>query len=112
MVENRIYADHAATTQLLPCARAEMTSLSLAEFGNPSSLYARARKPRRALAEARARIAAAIGPCQRRFSLLQGDRRVTIGRSRDVRFTMQPRQMGALLLLQCHQLNIMRYFIR
>lgn len=61
MVENRIYADHAATTQLLPCARAEMTSLSLAEFGNPSSLYARARKPRRALAEARARIAAAIG---------------------------------------------------
>ena len=59
--KRRIYADHAATTRLLPCAREAMAPFLAAEFGNPSSLYARAREPRRALEAAREKIAAAIG---------------------------------------------------
>jgi cysteine desulfurase len=59
-VEDRVYADHAATTVMLPSARAAW--LEQAErFGNPSSLHAAGRASRRVVEESRERIAAAIG---------------------------------------------------
>ena len=57
----RIYADHAATTPLSEAAWVAMTPFLREEFGNPSSLHAWARKPREAVAAARATIAACIG---------------------------------------------------
>ena len=56
-----IYADHAATTPLSPSAREAMLPYLEREYGNPSTLYSLARGPRRAVADARERIAAAIG---------------------------------------------------
>lgn len=61
MNNQRIYADHAATTSLSPAARAAMLPFLEGEYGNPSTLYALARKPRRAVAEAREVIAGSIG---------------------------------------------------
>ena len=55
-----IYADHAATTQLDPVAFEAMKPWLLEEYGNPSQLYAFSRKPKKALAEARAMIASCI----------------------------------------------------
>ena len=55
-----IYADHAATTQLDPEAYEAMKPWLLEEYGNPSQLYAFSRKPKKALAEARAIIASCI----------------------------------------------------
>jgi hypothetical protein len=55
-----IYADHAATTQLDPKAFEAMKPWLLEEYGNPSQLYAFSRKPKKALAEARAVIASCI----------------------------------------------------
>lgn len=57
----RIYADHAATTALSPAAYAAMQPWLQDEYGNPSTLYSLARKPRKAVASARKRIAACIG---------------------------------------------------
>lgn len=56
-----IYADNAATTKLDPAAFEAMTPWLLEEYGNASQLYAFARKPKKALAEARATIASCIG---------------------------------------------------
>lgn len=56
-----IYADHAATTMLLPQALAAMTPFLTAEYGNASTLYSLAREPKKALADARSAIAACIG---------------------------------------------------
>jgi len=55
-----IYADHAATTKLSARAREAMLPWLGEEYGNPSTLYSLARNPRKAIADARARIAAAI----------------------------------------------------
>jgi cysteine desulfurase len=57
---DRIYLDHAATTPLLPQARAVMAD-GLAAWANPSSPHAEGRAARAALEEARARINAALG---------------------------------------------------
>jgi len=57
---DRIYLDHAATTPLLPQARAAMAD-GLAAWANPSSPHAEGRAARAALEEARARIRAALG---------------------------------------------------
>src|SRR5574344_576260 len=56
-----IYADNAATTQLSKVAFEAMTPWLIAEYGNASQPYSFARKPKKALAEARASIAACIG---------------------------------------------------
>lgn len=55
-----IYADNAATTQLNKAAFEAMTPWLLDEYGNASQPYAFARKPKKALAEARATIAECI----------------------------------------------------
>ncbi len=56
-----IYADNAATTKLDTVAFETMTPWLLEEYGNASQLYAFARKPKKALVEARATIAECIG---------------------------------------------------
>ncbi|MFI5956860.1 cysteine desulfurase family protein [Cryptosporangium sp. NPDC051539] len=54
------YLDHAATTPMLPEAVAALTG-ALGVVGNPSSLHAAGRRARRAVEEARERLAAALG---------------------------------------------------
>lgn len=56
----RIYLDHAATTPLLPQAKAAMAD-ALDRWANPSSPHAAGRAARAALEEARERIKAALG---------------------------------------------------
>jgi cysteine desulfurase len=55
----RIYLDHAATTPVLPEARAAMAE-ALERWANPSSPHAEGRAAKAALEEARRRIAAAL----------------------------------------------------
>ena len=57
---DRIYLDHAATTPVLPQARAAMAE-ALERWANPSSPHAEGRAARAALEEARRRIKAALG---------------------------------------------------
>ena len=56
-----IYVDHAATTPISSVARNAMLSFLSDDFGNPSTLYSLARKPRQAIENARESIASAIG---------------------------------------------------
>ena len=56
----RIYLDHAATTPIVPVARAAMAE-AMARWANPSSPHAEGRAARAALEDARARIKAALG---------------------------------------------------
>ena len=56
----RIYLDHAATTPLVPEAKAAMAD-GLERWANPSSPHAEGRAARAALEDARARIKAALG---------------------------------------------------
>lgn len=60
MTEPRIYLDHAATTPVLPEARAAVAA-GFEQWANPSSPHADGRAARAALEDARARIAAALG---------------------------------------------------
>lgn len=60
VVADRIYLDHAATTPLLPEARAVMTE-ALTRWANPSSPHAEGRAAKAALEDARARIKRALG---------------------------------------------------
>jgi cysteine desulfurase len=60
IVSDRVYLDHAATTPVLPAARAAMAE-ALARWANPSSPHAEGRAARAALEGARARIKAALG---------------------------------------------------
>lgn len=60
-MKRHIYADNAATTKLDKSAFEAMTPWLLEEYGNASQPYAFARKPKKALAEARAAIASCIG---------------------------------------------------
>lgn len=55
-----IYADNAATTQLNKAAFEAMTPWLIDEYGNASQPYSFSRKPKKALAEARAIIAGCI----------------------------------------------------
>ena len=61
MSKTFIYADHAATTALSPAALSAMRPWLQDQYGNPSTLYSFARKPRKAIAAAREKIAACIG---------------------------------------------------
>ena len=56
-----IYADNAATTKLNKEAFNAMIPWLTDEYGNASQPYAFARKPKKALSEARATIASCIG---------------------------------------------------
>ena len=60
MTPSRVYADHAATTPLSRVAFEAMLPFLRDEFGNPSSIHAWARAPRKAVAEARETIAKCI----------------------------------------------------
>lgn len=60
MNKKLIYADHAATTPLMPEALEAMLPFVKGDFGNPSSIHSWARKPREAVREARAAIARCI----------------------------------------------------
>lgn len=59
-VSDRLYLDHAATTPMTAAARAAVLA-GMADWANPSSPHAEGRAARKALEEARARIAAAYG---------------------------------------------------
>jgi cysteine desulfurase len=61
MNRTRIYFDNAATTPLLPAARAAMEPFWDDTFGNASSPYATSRVARMALDEARTRVSKLIG---------------------------------------------------
>ena len=60
-MKQRIYADNAATTKLDIDAYEAMKPFLLEDYGNASQPYTFARKPKKALAEARATIADCIG---------------------------------------------------
>ncbi len=60
-MKQHIYADNAATTKLDKAVFAAMTPWLLVEYGNASQPYTFARKPKKALADARAAIAECIG---------------------------------------------------
>ena len=60
MTADSLYLDHAATTPLLPAARAAMLE-GFAIWANPSSPHKAGRAARATLEDARARIAAALG---------------------------------------------------
>lgn len=60
-MKQHIYADNAATTKLDKTAADAMMPWLLEEYGNASQPYAFARKPKKALANARATIAKYIG---------------------------------------------------
>ncbi len=59
-MSQRIYLDHAATTPLLPAARAAMAD-GFARWANPSSPHAEGRAAKAALETARGQVAAAYG---------------------------------------------------
>lgn len=59
-MKQHIYADNAATTKLDPSAFEAMIPWLLEEYGNASQPYSFARKPKKALADARATIAECI----------------------------------------------------
>ena len=60
MARDRLYLDHAATTPVLPEARAAVAG-ALEHWANPSSPHADGRAARAALEEARSKIAEALG---------------------------------------------------
>ena len=60
MAQPRIYLDHAATTPMLPVARAAMVE-ALDRWHNPSSPHAEGRAAKAALEDARVRIGASLG---------------------------------------------------
>ena len=57
---DHVYLDYAATTPLEPLVLKAMTPYLTGDFGNPSSLHAAGQRARRAVEEARERVAAAI----------------------------------------------------
>ena len=59
-MNQRLYLDHAATTPVVPAARAAMAE-ALERWANPSSPHSEGRAARAALEEARERITAALG---------------------------------------------------
>ena len=61
MAERFVYADNAATTPLAKIAFRAMEPWLTEKWGNPSSIYETAREARRAVEQARADIAAALG---------------------------------------------------
>jgi cysteine desulfurase len=67
-----VYLDHAATTPVRPEVRAAMEPYWTETFGNPSSSHAAGRAARRALEDARARLAAHLGVGRRELVFTGG----------------------------------------
>jgi len=67
-----IYLDHAATTPVRPEVADAMSPYVMSAFANASSGYAAARTSRRAIDQARAQVAAAIGAKQREIYFTSG----------------------------------------
>lgn len=67
-----IYLDYAATTPLDERVLAAMTPYWQADFANPSSLHAPGQRARRAVEEARERVAAAIGGAPKEIIFCSG----------------------------------------
>ncbi len=61
MSERVVYLDHAATTYVKPEVLEEMLPYFSEKFGNPSSIYSLGRETKKAVEEARDRVAAALG---------------------------------------------------
>ena len=55
------YLDHAATTPVVPEAKAVLLAFLDGDFGNPSSVHAYGRAARRGVEDAREQVAASIG---------------------------------------------------
>ncbi|MCH4072748.1 cysteine desulfurase family protein [Pseudoramibacter sp.] len=60
MKQNRIYLDHAATTPLDPDIFEKMAPYLQSEFGNPSAIYTEGRNSRKAVEEAREKVAKSL----------------------------------------------------
>ncbi|MDI3540676.1 MAG: cysteine desulfurase [Thermosediminibacterales bacterium] len=60
-MEKRIYVDHAATTPISSEVLEEMMPYLTERFGNPSSIYSYGREAKKAIEEAREKVAKAIG---------------------------------------------------
>lgn len=57
----KIYFDHSATTPVHPAVAEEMVNFIRRDFGNPSSVHVFGRRARKAVEEAREKVAAALG---------------------------------------------------
>ncbi len=86
MPRSRIYLDHAATTPVLPQARAAVAE-ALERWANPSSPHAEGRAAKAALEGARARIKAALGW------------------TGDLIFTATASEAAALAFRRCHEVG-------
>lgn len=60
-MQKTVYADNAGTTKMSKTAVRKMTPFLTESYGNPSSIYSLGRQAKRAVEEAREKIAAAIG---------------------------------------------------
>ncbi|MDR1002509.1 MAG: cysteine desulfurase NifS [Oscillospiraceae bacterium] len=67
-----VYADNAATTPVSPVVLGKMTEVLTDVYGNPSSIYSKGREAAVLLAEARAKIAGAIGATEREIFFTSG----------------------------------------
>jgi cysteine desulfurase len=67
-----IYLDHAATTPMRPGVAAAMRQVEEEAWGNPSSPHQVGARARRALTEARARVAARLGYAPREIHFVRG----------------------------------------
>ena len=72
MMMDRIYLDYAATAPVLPEVLDEMLPFFISRYGNPSGIHGTGRDARKAVEEARRRIAAAIGADHREILFTSG----------------------------------------
>ncbi|WP_373488015.1 cysteine desulfurase family protein [Blastomonas sp.] len=100
MAEPRIYLDHAATTPMLPEARAAMLQ-GVDIWANPSSPHADGRAARAALEDARARIAAALG--------WTGDVILTSGASEAVKLAMHGTRVSGWIVSPTEHDAVLRH---
>lgn len=99
-----IYADNAATTKLDSDALNEMLPWLQDEYGNASQPYTFARKPRKALSEARTTIASCIGAQPEEIYLPPAAPRAITGLSKVCLDMMTGEQLLPA------RLSIMRYY--
>ncbi|MBQ4206822.1 MAG: aminotransferase class V-fold PLP-dependent enzyme, partial [Clostridia bacterium] len=72
MLMRMIYADNAATTAVSAHVLQEMLPYYTEQYGNPSSLYAFGQTAHRAITQARAQVAAALGATEREIYFTSG----------------------------------------